>query len=219
MDAIDRLLHLGRLILGMGIIIGCCSLAHAQRNNTVIPGYPESIDSYDAREVAMLPTFCRYTQGFRDSVPGGLNDEMIRRYRALLGDAFHHLHHYCWGLMETNRATILSRNTAGSQAYLNSAIGNFDYVIKRAPRDFLLLPEIINKKGENLVRLGRGPVGLLAFEEAATLKPDYWPPYANMSDYYKQAGDVQKAREVLEQGLSLAPDTPALQRRLAELSR
>ena len=38
-----------------------------------------------------------------------------------------------------------------------------------------------------------------------------------MSDYFKDAGDPKKAREILEKGLSNAPDAKALQRRLAEL--
>ena len=100
---------------------------------------------------------------------------------------------------------------------MSDSIGEFDYVITRAPEDFILLPEILTKKGENLVRLGKGPVGVTQFERAMELKPDYWPPYAYMSDYFKDAGDPKKAREILEKGLSNAPDAKALQRRLAEL--
>ena len=46
---------------------------------------------------------------------------------------------------------------------------------------------------------------------------DYWTPYAELGDYYKQTGDVKKAREVFERGLAATHDAPGLKRRLAEL--
>jgi hypothetical protein len=38
-----------------------------------------------------------------------------------------------------------------------------------------------------------------------------------MSDYYKETGQLAKAREWLEKGLSVAPNANGLTRRLAEL--
>ena len=58
---------------------------------------------------------------------------------------------------------------------------------------------------------------MVEFERAIEVKADYWPPYARLGDYYKSAGDLGKARQILEAGLSKAPDATALQRRLAEL--
>jgi hypothetical protein len=49
------------------------------------------------------------------------------------------------------------------------------------------------------------------------LKPDYWPPYGSLSDYYKTVGEIAKARELLETAISFAPDSRSLKRRLAEL--
>ena len=90
-------------------------------------------------------------------------------------------------------------------------------MIDRAPPDFVLLPEILMKKGENLIRLGQGANGNLQLLRAIELKPDYWPPYAAMSDYYKKTGDLKNAREVLEKGLSASPEAKALKERLANL--
>jgi hypothetical protein len=56
-----------------------------------------------------------------------------------------------------------------------------------------------------------------ALEQAIALKSDYWPPYAQLSDFYKANGDPGKARETLEKGLALTPDAKALNRRLVEL--
>jgi len=173
--------------------------------------------AYDAREVAMLPPYCKHTQEFRERVPGGNNPVEIERWTTLMGGAFNNMHHYCWGLMASNRASFSSPNRQERMRNLNDSIGEFNYVIERAPANFALLPEIYTKKGENLIRLGKGPHGVLELNRAIDIKPDYWPPYAAMSDYYKEIGDSGKAREWLEKGLSTSPNTKALMRRLAEL--
>jgi len=119
--------------------------------------------------------------------------------------------------MKTNRAVLLSSDRTTRQFYLNDSINELDYVIEHVPPDFVLLPEILAKKGENLIRLGRGSAAIAELHHAIELKPDYWPPYAYISDYYKELGDKAKAREMLETGLRRAPDAIALQNRLAQL--
>lgn len=183
----------------------------------VVSGYPQDIGAYDVREVAMLPRYCIYTQYFRDKVPGGSDQATIDGWYAQLGTAFHAMHHYCWGIMKTNRAVLLTSDRVTRQFYLSDSIGEFDYVIEHVPPDFVLLPEILAKKGENLIRLGRGSAAIAELQKATELKPDYWPPYAHMSDYFKEVGDKARAREVLQAGLRSAPDAAALQNRLAQL--
>lgn len=205
----------GRMALGQAVLLTFCMTAPAQD----IPGYPPNFDAYDPREMALLPPYCKYTQLIRDKVPGGSDPVEAQRWQALLGPSFFNMHHYCWGLIKTNRGVLLARSELARTTYLSYSISEFDYVIERAPADFILLPEVLTKKGEVLIRLGKGPIALVSLERAAELKPDYWPPYAHMSDYYKGAGNTAKAREVLKQGLSFAPDAPALKRRLAELEQ
>lgn len=182
-----------------------------------IPGYPTNLLDYDARELAMLPRYCIYTQDFRGKAPGGNNPVEIDRWYSVLGKAFHGMHHYCWGLMKTNRAIFLVRNQKDREFLLTDAIGEFDFVLRSAPPDFVLLPEIYTKKGENLVRLGRAE-GVVELQRAIRIKPDYWPPYAALSDYFKQIKDIPKAREWIEKGLSVVPDAKPLRQRLADLA-
>lgn len=183
-----------------------------------LPAHVEAQRTYDPHEVALLPPYCKHTQLFRDAIPGANNPTEIERWTRVLGNTFIHLHHYCWGLMATNHALFSSRTREDRIYSLNDSIREFDYVIERAPSNFVLLPEILTKKGENLIRLGSGPQGLLQLERAIELKPDYWPPYAYISDYYKELGQVAQAREWLEKGLSVAPNTKPLMRRLAQLN-
>ena len=137
-----------------------------------IPGYPTSFLEFDFREVAMLPPYCKYTIYFRDKVPGGLNQTEKARWVAAIGPTFEALHHYCFALMKTNRATLLARDPKVRHFYLEDSLSEFDYVIERSADDFVLLPEILNKKGENLFRLNRAPVALVVLERAVELRPD-----------------------------------------------
>jgi len=198
-------------VLGAAFAL-CSSLCLAD-----IPGYPSTIEGYDSREVAMLPRYCLYTQIFRERVPGGNNPAEIKRWHAVMGEPFDALHHYCWAMMKTNRATILARSQEDRQHYLTDSIREFDYVIERAPADFVLLPEILTRRGETLVKLGRKTQGIADLQRAIELKPDYWPPYASLSDDYRAVGETAKARELLETAISFTPDSKGLKRRLAEL--
>lgn len=177
-----------------------------------------SIEAYDAREVTLLPRYCIYTPAFRQKIPGANNPAEVKRWSTIMGPIFGAMHHYCWGLMRTNRALYTARTKQARVHHLHASIEEFNYVLNRAPQDFVLLPEILTKKGENLLRLG-STAGLTELQRAIELKPDYWPPYAAGSDYFKTAADLGSAREWLERGLAAAPDAKALQTRLAELDR
>jgi tetratricopeptide (TPR) repeat protein len=167
--------------------------------------------------MALIPRYCIYTQHFRGIVPGGNDPGAIASWYAYLGEPFHHMHHYCVGLIKMNRAQFLAKNAVARRFYFADAVREIDYVITRAKDDFVLMPEMHTKKGECQVRMGEGPQGIYSFERAIAYKPDYWPAYAQISDYYKSQGDAKKARETLEAGLAAAPNASGLTRRLAEL--
>lgn len=168
--------------------------------------------------VKMLPGYCKYTQYFRERIPGGSDRAEIERWTATLGPTFNHMHHYCFGLLNTNRAIYVTRTRQERTFNLSNSIAEFDYVIEKAPADFILLPEILTKKGENLVRLGKGPQGFPDLQRAIELKPDYWPPYAAISDYFKEVDNLPQAREWLQKGLAATDNAKALVRRMAELN-
>ncbi|HKW36438.1 MAG TPA: hypothetical protein VJO54_01360 [Burkholderiales bacterium] len=173
--------------------------------------------TYEPSLVLRLPQYCKYTMFFNAKVPGGDNKVEIEHWKNLMGPTFIHMHHYCYGLMATNRAIYLSPTHEARMHNLGVSIGEFDYVIQRAPADFGLLPEMYTRKGENLISLDRGPEGVGALQRAIDIKPDYWPAYAAMSDYFKGLGALAKARSWLEKGLAESPDTKPLLRRLAVL--
>jgi tetratricopeptide (TPR) repeat protein len=168
---------------------------------------------YSAQEVAMLPSYCQS----HPYVTKNGSEAEIQRWKSAMGDVYQAIHHYCWAQIATNRAKLSSRSRQERMRWLNQSIGDFDYVLQYAPRDFPLLPEILTRKGENLIGLGNAAPGVTDLQRAIEVKPDYWPPYAILSDYFKSVGDRAKAKEWLDKGLSQSPDAKALKRRLAEL--
>lgn len=203
----------------LGLVAAALGAAGAASVAQEIPGYSKDIYAADPREMALIPPYCQYTLLFRDKTSGNDKNEMFNAWKEKVGESFVHMHHYCAGLINANRAQLLARDRQTRQYLFANAVTEYDYVITRVPDSYILLPEILTKKGEALVQLDKGAVGVYHFERAIELKPDYWPPYAQLGDYYQKAGDLRKAREVLEAGLAKVPGTPALTRRLESLGR
>ncbi len=178
---------------------------------------------YSPRAMAMLPPYCKYTQLFRQNVPGGGNLSEIKKWYEIMGGSypttgpFHHMHHYCAGLQHINHAKFVARSQGERNQRFSWAVLEFEYVLKSTTPAFALWPEILTKKGESLIAMGKAPLAIADLLRAIELKPDYWPPYAALSDYYKNNGNPKMAREALEQALSFSPNAQAMKRRLAEL--
>jgi tetratricopeptide (TPR) repeat protein len=197
----------GEIIAAAGFALALLASTHADAQR------------FEPSLVYMLPVYCKYTQYFRNHLPGGNNPAEIERWTASMGDMFNHMHHYCLGLMASNRAMFLSDTRQDRAHNLGNSITEFDYVIQRAPPGYPMLPEMLTKKGESLIRLDRAGEGIVELKQAIRIKADYSLAYAAMSDYYKGTGELANAREWLEKGLSVAPNAQALLRRLAELDR
>ncbi len=129
---------------------------------------------------------------------------------------FRHLHHYCQGLGLAARARYFESKQTQREFLFVHSVTEFDYVLERVDRTFALLPEILTKKAESLSALRREDA-IDAAKRAIELKPDYWPAYAALSDYFQMKGDPERARQWLKKGLDVAPNAKALHRRLAEL--
>src|SRR5512136_852681 len=127
------------------------------------PMYVEAEEEIDAQqtyspsEIYLLPPYCKYTPIFRDRVPGGSNAAEIERWTNKMGgeSVFRHMHHYCRGLMSTNRGAFISRTRQDRDHNFAVSISEYEYVIQRMPPNMYLLPEIHTKKGETLARLNR----------------------------------------------------------------
>jgi tetratricopeptide (TPR) repeat protein len=199
---------------------GCLSVATALFGMGLVLVPPcVNAQSSNERYIAMLPEVCRYKLARMEGRPYG-NPAEAARYQALLGPMDTHIHHYCYGLIITYEVKLSRRMTPQARNHaLGQSIVEFDYVISRAPADFILLPEILTKRGESLLALRRVQDAHSTLSRAIETKPDYWPAYAVLSDYYKASGELDKAREWLDKGLGASPSAKALEARRVELKR
>lgn len=201
------IVSLGRLLVPLGLTLA-----------VLAPTPAKAQYKYEQSLMHMLPPYCRYTQDFINRFTGTDRTTEQDRWKKLLGPTFIHMHHYCYGLMDVNRAAFLSTDTRDRLFNLSNSVLEFDYVIERSNLDFPLLPEILTKKGESLLKLSRPGEAMIEFERAVKIKPNYEPAYISASDYYKETRQFAKAREWLEKGISAAPNGATLKRRLTDLN-
>lgn len=164
-----------------------------------------------ANEMSLLPNYCQYTQGSKYGfTASGNNHPQAVAWNNTIGPGFLHLHHYCWGLVEIQRAARRSTTAHHKTVLLNSAISNFWYVINNSPEDLILLPEIYNWIGKTELQLKRPEKADAAFTKAIIIKPDYWPPYYYWAEHLNSIKREKDALEVVRTGISSAPNTPQL---------
>lgn len=165
-------------------------------------------------ELSLLPPYCNAMQGRPDHTgPGGA------RWRAWLGEDLQHVHHYCRGLRDARFATLMARITPQQRTFLwERAVNEYDYMIRTSKATMPIMPEILLRRGEALLRLNKVMSAEESFQRAIKLKADYWEAYAAWADNLMSMKQFDRAREVLENGLTNAPQATPLQERLQRLS-
>lgn len=163
-------------------------------------------------EIAMLPPYCQdaYWNG------RSMNIERRKVWRARLGSSFEGLHHYCWALVQVQRASTLTAKNQRS-FMLNSAVSDFMYSINNSVPDFVLLPEILYRMGEAYQSDDNITAALQSYESSRARKPDYWPSYLKAAEILERLKLRGKAVDLLREGLSHAPAEPALLERYKAL--
>jgi hypothetical protein len=163
-----------------------------------------------AGEVALLPPYCPDTQTFTLEGSPDSPTQRQARWVGMLGRSFWDLHHYCWALINTRRATMPGLTRAQRDHLHRWAIGDALYVIRFASPDFALLPELWHRIGLYQMQVG-DPIGALeSFNKSREAKPDYWPPYVEIARIQQSIGRQAEALKVIHEGLVAAPGTPQL---------
>jgi tetratricopeptide (TPR) repeat protein len=174
--------------------------AMAQRPQNVTPG-----------ELSLLPNYCVDTQGFNYGDQYFNTSPKAAYWVGLMGPSFWHHHHYCWGLIKMQRARRPGATANAREAGFTGAIGDFDYVIRNATSDFVMLPEVYLRMGDAFLELGDTAQALNSYAGATERKPDYWPAYINAAKVYERVGLKKQALTRLADGLRAAPQEPNLQ--------
>jgi tetratricopeptide (TPR) repeat protein len=172
-------------------------------------------------EIARLPPYCIDAQGM-DPRPGaqGTPDAPTPRqaeWVARMGKGFWAVHHYCWALLNANRAAAAVLDRRRYVHLHDWAIQDCYYVIRNVDASFPLLPEIYTRVGEFNMKLERPVEAMEHYEMSRRLKPDYWPPYLGLAQVNSRLGRRNEAIQVLNEGLKVMPDEPNLVAALREL--
>jgi Tfp pilus assembly protein PilF len=85
--------------------------------------------------------------------------------------------------------------------------------------NFVLLPEMLTRKGEALTYLKQYAEAEQVLRKAIELKPDYWPAYVHLAESFIDRKKPDAAKDVLRQGLSRSDEKRVLQRMLDELDK
>lgn len=163
-----------------------------------------------AGEIALLPAYCPDTMGFNYGDAYTNTSPRAAHWVGLMGKSFWAMHHYCWGLIKYRRATSGLVPSQVRLGYLQSALNEWDYVLRNSSADFVMLPEIYLRLGETHVQLKSYGPASAAFDESRRHKPDYPPPYLRWAEVLVMIGNKKGALAHLELGLRQAPTAPDL---------
>jgi tetratricopeptide (TPR) repeat protein len=193
-----------RALVALGLALPL--LAWAQRPNAMSDG-----------EIALLPEYCIDTQGFKYGDASFNTSPRAAYWVGLMGPSFWHHHHYCWALLKVRRALGPGVKGESRTGGLQSAIGDFDYVIRLSDPKFVMLPEVFLKMGDTYLLLGDYAMARDSYNGAARAKPDYWPAYVNWAVALEKLGKKPEALAHIGLGLRKSPNEPVLRAQYTRL--
>ena len=166
-------------------------------------------------EMAFLPHYCAYAQGFKKQ-----NTTEGKRLWAQVGEqSFKHIHHYCWGLLNLQRARESSATARQQKQFLLKTVtADFNYSINRSAKGFVLLPEMLSRSGEVYLLRSLPDEADKEFSRARALKPDYWPAYSHWVEFLIYSGKLTEARQLIKSGLKYSPNSRVLREQYRLLS-
>lgn len=174
-------------------------------SSMIMPGLSQASWKGTANDLKLLPRYCKDTMSFPE------NYQARQAYWVnVMGKTFQHMHHYCWALNEIQRSQRANIDRQARIGLWQEAANNYEYVIKNAEPDFVLLPEIYTRLGEVELLRNLPAKANQAFSMARELKPDYWPAYSRWAEYLMRNSQRAEALRIVTSGLQYSPDAKIL---------
>lgn len=135
----------------MNLTKACCATLMAAMIVPTVLAKPPPSSRPTLVELGALPDYCQARFG---------KDERVREaFSKKLGpEHFLHIHHHCTGLNLLNREKVTFDKQL-RRYYLQSAVGEFNYVLARWPADFVLTAEARSGKSMAEMLLKMAPSG------------------------------------------------------------
>lgn len=166
-----------------GILLGTSISAQALRPEEMTPA-----------ERKALPAWCEFTHSFdrTPGAPGHFNDHVAR-----YGVGWTHVHHFCWALGSLMRYSRYDTTAQMKQSLVAAALDDIDYVLRNAPRDFVLRYEILVRKVRVLVMHGALADAEALSREVLAEWPDRADSHGLVAEVLLASGRRREASDVL----------------------
>lgn len=197
------------------VVVASCLPEEAAAQISPLQGQP---NGFTWGELALLPEYCRDTQGTVYSLHGSGGDSpRAAEWVALMGEDFWHMHHYCYGLREILRSGQAGKTPQQIRAHRERALNEYAYILRNARQSMVLMPEVYLRTGEAQLLLGNVAAAQEAFAVSRRLRPDYWPAYTKWIEVLLQAKQRELALQLAQEGVAAAPNSPELKQVLRDL--
>ncbi len=177
---------------------------------SVHAGAVDSSYKPNAAEMLRMPPYCQVKWNSSPTSPEW------KSWRSQIGSNYIDVHHFCAALNFMNRYWGTS-NPRDRGFYLQSALNNYDYMVKAEKPDFALRAELYSNRGEVFKLMGRPGEAAKDFNHALSINPRLLRPYLQIADMHVAGKSTTRALETVTEGLRQLPDSKALQRRYLEL--
>jgi hypothetical protein len=173
----------------------------------VDPGRPPG--GFTLGELALLPDYCKDVQGV---YYGDATNPSPRAgyWLGVIGPDLWHMHHYCRALVMERRASQPGMHPSAKSVALLKAQSDYEYMMGVGSRKDPLMPEIMLRYGDLLVKMNNLPEAEHQWQRARELKPDYWPAYTRWIDVLIGLKLYDRAAALTADGLSHTPDNKEL---------
>jgi len=161
-------------------------------------------------KINLLPKFC-LCAGF----PVPCSNTKRQKYEEFYGPIFKDIHHFCFGLDKINNA-FKKKNKVKRDFELNSAIKEFDYVLKHPDPKKRVHAAVWTKKGQTLILLEKNIEAEKCFLNAIKIYDSYIPPYIYLSEMQNSIGKTEQACKILKKALIKSPNSKIIQKKVNE---
>lgn len=128
-------------------------------------------------------------------------------------------HHYCWGMLEKNRA-FTATNATKRAFQIKLWRTEMEFIVNWTAKEkvsWTYMPLVHKEIADSYVEEKDYANAVRAADKAIELNADYAPAYALLADVYEKLKEKDKALATVTEGLRHAPDSKGLQRRYKEL--
>jgi tetratricopeptide (TPR) repeat protein len=141
----------------------------------------------------------------------------IEKWEKTIGGVFHHLHHYCAGVIWLNRSYAVLNKKYSKQFCLKSAINEMTYTFSKVDSSNTLFVIMSGKLAEAYDRAGETARAATILSTMLEKKPNDPKAYVVYSKHYMRKGDLGVAEESLKDGEKKIANSAIIQYQLAKL--